>query len=89
MEGYGMRQLTGPRLSVGDIMTRSGRKTMDTNLDMLIRDDILTPDILEELVLDLHEFPDLSLHLSHHRFFKELVFAICRIMDYHTPKMAR
>ena len=49
-----------------------------------------TPNVLEEIVLDIHEYPQIvTQQMVSHRYFTELVYGVLRIMDAHTPKTPR
>lgn len=72
------------------MLTRTGRKILDHNLASLIRMDPSTPSVLEEVVLDIHEYPQIvAQQIISHRYFNELLYGILRIMDAHTPKNPR
>ena len=72
------------------MLTRTGRRILDHNLSCLIRPDEYTPTVLEELVLDLHEYPQLvPEQIVNHRYFPDLVYGILRLMDENTPKSPR
>lgn len=72
------------------MLSRTGRKILDHNLVSIIRMDGASPSILDELVLDLHEYPDLVVdQIVNHRFFRDFFYGILKIMDVHTPKFPR
>ncbi|XP_065652018.1 uncharacterized protein LOC100215940 isoform X3 [Hydra vulgaris] len=78
----------GERAVVNDM--RIFRKIIDERFASLIRMDIEFRQILEDLVIDLHENPKGMIdHLVEHRYFNELVYGILRIMDHHTPMAPR
>lgn len=72
------------------MLTRTGKMVLDHHIITLVhksREDI--PVSLEELVLEIHDSPDIVKQIVLHRYFGDMLSSLFWVMNEHTPGMAR